>query len=138
MKCFIQVREIEHSLAQLKAESHVISLKKELLELSTECRKAFAAAGLEYSDNPQIRRAFELCSTSSSHDVHTEAAVAIGILWKRDGHEQETSDDRKELATSILGEDLVGAMVEEKTQPPDVSCIGITLKHIGKFPALLT
>ncbi len=126
--CFLQVREIEHSLAQLRAESQVISLKKELLELSTECSKAFAAAGLENSDNPQIRKALDLCSShvTSSHGTgvgHTKAAVAIGRLWKRDGQEQETSVDRKEMATSILGEDLVATLVEENCRPPDVSLI---------------
>ena len=100
------------------------SLKKELLELSAECRKAFAAAGLEDSDNPQVQKALQLCSshaTNQNTGVRTKAAVAIGGLWKRDGCEEEIPVDRKELATSILGEDLVATLTEESHQPPDVS-----------------
>ena len=98
------------------------SLKKELHVLSTECWKAFAAAGLEDSDHPQIKRTLELCSSYISSSTRAKTDVcAIGTLWKEDGHEQEAPVDKKELATSILGEDLVATLVEKNRQPPDVS-----------------
>lgn len=127
-------------MAQQKAESQVLSLKKELQVLSTECRKAFAAAGLEDSTHPQIRRALELCS-SHVHDTGAEhlkpAISAIGSLWKSDGHdEQETSVDKRRLATSILGTDLVQKLVEENREPPDVSiCFLHSAVYSIKFPA---
>ena len=37
------------------------------------------------------------------------------------GHEQETLVDKRQLASSIIGEDLVATLIERDRQPPDVS-----------------
>ena len=122
----MQVRDIEQSLAHLKAESQLASLKKDLQMLSTECRKAFVAAGLQDSDHPQVRRALELCLShaTGSHSTGaggTKTTESVGALWKKDGHDHKSTEDTKELACSILGKELVDALIEKDHQPPDVS-----------------
>lgn len=96
--------------------------------LSMECRKAFEFAGLVDNIQPQIKKAVDLCSlyagSSSTRSILDRDASSnvIGALWQ-DTAEHQTAIDKKQLATSVLGNSLVDALVEENRQPPDVSLL---------------
>lgn len=125
----IQLWEIEQALAHERTQSQLAVAKKELEVLAKECNKAFIAAGLEESRHPQIRKALDLCasSISPSHKVECKEVAptsAFGEIWKRDAGSAITMDlDTKEMATSILGKNLVDTLTEADKQPPDVSML---------------
>lgn len=119
----MQINAIEKSLAQQEAASQTASMKKELQELAVQCNEAFIAAGLQDSEHPQVRKALEMCSSHMPcRAVNKEkASPAIAQLWKDQQSVHQTTTDTKQLATSVLGEDLVATLTEDKHQPPDVS-----------------
>lgn len=121
----MQIHEIEQSMVWQEAESKVSALKKELHVLAAECKKAFVAGGLQDSSVSQVRKALELCSsyTKCSTDVmiKDKASPHIAELWKNDPGINETTTDKKQLATAVLGAGLVDTLTEDNHQPPDVS-----------------
>ena len=111
-------------MAQQEAASQTATMKKQLQELAAQCNQAFVAAGLQDSAHPQVRKALELCSSYMTCSVANKekASPAISNLWKDDQQKiNQTTMDTKQLATSVLGEDLVATLTEDKHQPPDVS-----------------
>lgn len=124
----MQIHAIEKSLAQEEAASQTAILKKELQQFAVQCNKAFIAAGLQDSAHPEVRKALEICSSHMPCRVvkKEKASPAIAKLWKEDQSVKQTTVDTKQLATSVLGEDLVATLTEDKHQPPDVSLSGCT------------
>ena len=123
----LKVREVGQAVAQEGLQSQLSALKKELNLLATECSKAFVAVGMEQSKHPQVKKAWDLCSTYASsalkNDQKNLTSSGIGELWKRDGNTEDAAlpEDKTLLATSILGTSLVNTLVEKNHEPPDVS-----------------
>lgn len=110
-------------MVQQEAATQTAVLKKELQELATQCKKAFIVAELQESAHPEIQKAIELCSSHLTHRAVNKgkAPPPIAELWNDQQSCSQTSMDIKELATSVLGEELVTTFTEDKHQPPDVS-----------------
>lgn len=120
------VCDIQRQLVEKEAQSQIKAVKSALGVLARECMKAFETAGVLTSDEPQIRKAIDLCSSYIPHTSRCKAtapSTAIATLWKgeRNAPLLPCPEDKKDLATSILGEKLVETLTEEKRQPPDVS-----------------
>lgn len=113
-------------MAREGVQSQLEGVKKELQVLAGECIRAFEVARMEQSRNPQVMKAIALCSSYASPNLKPKmkpmASSAIVDLWKRDVcHEDHAVPaDKKQLATSILGQNMVDTLVEENHQPPDV------------------
>ena len=119
------VRDIRRKLAEEETTSKVKELSTELRVLAKECMTAFEVAGLKNSDDPKIRKAVDLCSSylPQTARCRVTTSTSIATLWKeqQSGSELPGPVDKKELATSILGEKLVDTLTEKNQQPPDVS-----------------
>jgi hypothetical protein len=119
----MQLFEIEQILAREGVQSQLEAAKKELKVLARECSMALRAVGVEQSKHPLVVKALAHCSSYYSSPAQTKKVTcSVMDLWK--GHEADVTTipvDKKELATTILGKNLVDTMVEEKRQPPDVS-----------------
>jgi hypothetical protein len=120
------VREIKKVFAQGEVQSQLTTARKELRMLALECSQAFKAAGMEKCNHTQVQKAISLCSLHASTPCRKTApkdvtSLAIGTLWKRGEGDEEEIADRKQLATSILGMNLVNTLTEENHEPPDVS-----------------
>ena len=119
------VRDIRRKLAEEETTSKVKELSTELRVLAKECMTAFEVAGLKSSDDPKIRKAVDLCSSylPQTARCRVTTSTSIATLWKeqQSGSELPGPVDKKELATSILGEKLVDTLTEKNQQPPDVS-----------------
>ena len=128
-----QLFEMEQALAKERALSKLDAAKKELQVLAMECRKAFEAVGMEQSQHPQVRKALNLCSSyasPSNKPPNKCASSTVADLWRKDlGGELDNdgvaAQDKKQLATSVLGESMVQTLVQENRQPPDVSVLEI-------------
>ncbi len=122
--CRRGVREIRRKLAEEEASSKVKAMSTELRVLAKECMTAFEVAGLKTSEDPQVRRAIDLCSSYLPQTTRLKAttSTAIATLWKQQPSDLELPgpSDKRELVTSVLGEKLVDTLTEKKQQPPDV------------------
>lgn len=116
--------------AQKQNESELDTKSKQLKELAMQCLQAFESAGLGESNDPQVRRAAELClsyaprSLAGNHKrAITSHSCNIASLWKNDAVEDKDGDrpNAQSLAESLLGEKLIDKVTEKKHQPPDVS-----------------
>ena len=122
-------------LAQEGIQSQLERVKRELNILAAECNNAFLKAEMQLSQHPQIRKAMDLCSSytasAGQKSIENATSCAIGDLWKRDvGPENDVLPaNNKQLATCILGRSMVGTLVEEDHQPPDVSIMFSTSMH---------
>ena len=118
------VCDIQRKLLEKDARSQIKAVTTELAVLAKECMKAFEVAGLITSDEPQIKKAVDLCSSyipqTSRHKPATPS-TAIAALWKGEASAAPHLEDKCDLATAVLGEKLVETLTEEKRQPPDVS-----------------
>ncbi len=121
------VREIRRKLAEEEASSKVKELSTELRVLAKECMAAFEVAGMKTSDDPRVKRAVELCCSSylpQTSRLKATTSTAIATLWKQQPSDLDLPgpSDKRELATSILGEKLVDTLSERNQQPPEVRC----------------
>ena len=95
---------------------------------------AFEVAGIKNSDDPKIRKAVDLCSSylPQTARCRVTTSTSIATLWKeqQSGSELPGPVDKKELATSILGEKLVDTLTEKNQQPPDVSYVFACSLHL--------
>ena len=110
-------------MTQQEAASQTATMKKQLQELAAQCNQAFVAAGLQDSAHPQVRKALELCSSYLQCSQQGESFTSNFQYLGKDDQQKvnQTTMDTKQLATSVLGEDLVATLTEDKHQPPDVS-----------------
>lgn len=122
------VCDIVQMRAQELAEGKIQAKSSELRVLATECLRAFEAAGMCESKNPQVSKATELCSSYAPHAA-TQAPrksrpCEISRLWKESEHLAFTADSEsatQSLAESLLGKQLVEKITEKNHQAPDVS-----------------
>ena len=137
---YVQIHAIEKSLAQQETATQTATLKKELQELAAQCNKAFIVAGLKESAHPEVRKALELCSSHlTCRATNKEKALPpIAGLWKEQQSFSQTIEDKKELATSVLGEDLVATLTEDKHQLPDVSGACMEASYCGHLKCVGT
>ena len=133
------VKEIQQHKLQEEMQTAVQAKTTEVKFLAVECLRAFKEAKVQNSDLPQVRKAIEMClsytpraETSSALQRNTSA---IATLWKKEkpGTSAEANDnamDSQAIATTVLGEKLVAAIMQEKHQPPDVSfCVQENFPH---------
>lgn len=119
------VCEMKTRSTEERAEAEVKAVMMELRVLATECMKAFKAAGMEESDDPQVKKAVGLCSSylPQTREQKQATCVTIADLWKGEKIEPAVlpSQSKRDLASSLLGQKLVDTLTEEQRQPPDVS-----------------
>lgn len=117
--------EIRNALCNQAAQSQISALQKELHKLAAECTKAFTVCGLQHSSHPQLKEALKLCSSytiaKKSDNYKSMASSTINSLWKNAETITCPSLDQKELATAVLGNNLVDTLTGTDNMPPDVS-----------------
>ncbi len=132
------VRDIKRMMEEKATQEQVKALKGELRLLAKECMKAFEVAGVSTSEEPQIKKAVDLCTAHLPQPTRPRKTMstAIATLWKDQAgpSTHPCSEDRKDLATSVLGEKLVGVLTEESKQPPDVSIHNYCTLHMPDLP----
>ncbi len=116
-----QVRRILHEELERK-ETHEARI--EIKHLASECKKAFDTLEAEKSSDPRVQNSIALCSAylpgSSSKPSACNSKVAQ--LWKRrHEHSHPESQDTMQVASEVLGTQLVAAALEQHKEPPDVS-----------------
>ena len=78
------VGDIKKKIADEEERSGIRAKSCELRVLATECLKAFEAAGLQNSDNLQVRKAMDLCHSYTPRDCSIKPRVrSIASLWKQ-------------------------------------------------------
>ena len=89
--------------------------------LATECLKVFETAGVRTSDHLVIAKAVKLCTAyvlqSTGHKGTTLSSI-FAALWKEQACMRTSTsvlpiEDAKDLATSILRENLVDTLTEK-------------------------
>ena len=117
------VCEIENSIMVDKFKNQLEDLKNELNSLAKEYTKAFMSTNLMDSDNPQVVKAVKLCSSHySASGKGVKSLPSFAAVWNDENGELKSKHgDRKEHAKRVIGTDLVGTIIEENHEPPDVS-----------------
>ena len=127
------VSDLQKLKQQEETKNEVQAKSSELRVLATECLKAFEVAGLRNSDDPQVRKATDLCllyvprfmCKTSSRNMSCD----IAQVWKQQvqEHSNPVAEGKEpavqSLAESILGEKLIDTVTEKKRQAPDVSIL---------------
>ena len=112
-------------LMQLADQEKCRSLKQDLHNLASECKKALTVLGAEKSSDPQVQKANSLCDVylgkSSSKSKPCLHNKKMGALWKSQHDESPGAIAGPAGATAVLGSQLVDTIMEKHKQPPDVS-----------------
>lgn len=118
------VSEIQKQLEEKKKQNEEKTTTTQFKVLASECLKAFEVAGMKESDEPQVKKAIELCSSYVPKAIEHSTSSSIAALWKESS---EMGAHRLQmphsLATAVLGETLVATITEDKHKPPDVSVL---------------
>lgn len=118
-------QELIKQAEQEKNKTEVQGLKLELRTLADECKQALVVLGAETSSDPQVQKAYSLCTEylqSSTKRKPSSLNQKMDALWKSRGEELPGALTGTPAATAILGPQLVDTILEKHKQPPDVSC----------------
>lgn len=109
-------------------------LRSELRTLASTSLKAFSSIGMLDSDHDDVIAAVKLCKSYLSASRLPKATLTSAArAWKESDQPPFSSNpDKTQLATDVLGEQLVDTIKEKHRQPPHVSmfvcnCIGFTV-----------
>ena len=114
------IEEIRKEMAHKQLYTEAKVKCNELRVLASECLKAFRAAGLENSEDVQIRKALKLCQ--SHLPIRQSATSSIASLWREEELQSTNTTplNAHSVAVAVLGEELVATVTEENQKPPDV------------------
>lgn len=101
------------------------TLHSELRALASVSLKAFETMkwDADYSGNSVVSNAVKLCKsylTTPSRRQPKANLTSTAKAWK-DSNIYEANPDRMQLATDVLGKQLVDTIKETQREPPDVS-----------------
>lgn len=101
----------------------ITALKRELRELASTCLKAL----VDIQDTkPQVRQAIDMCRNYIPKSSNRIIDNPISDLWKnKTSNSPKSPTNSKELATQVLGEQIVNTITERNKDPPDVSYISL-------------
>ena len=81
------------------------------------------------SPDKEVKKAVDLCHShlpQSSSSTQPSRSSRISTLWKT--QQEATSQapvDKVNLASAVLGEQLVQTITQKHREPPDVSCLHV-------------
>lgn len=99
------------------------TLHCELRTLVSTCLRAFESAGMLTSESNDVKTAIEMCSSyfTSQRRVSKANLAPTAKAWKENSASIATAGDTTQLATDILGKQLVDTIQENHREPPHVS-----------------
>ncbi len=125
---------LEKFLGELETPK-LASLKKELQTLAAACLKAFSSSNLEDSPLLDVQQAVSLCRNylpKSSRRIDKAFALPMSQLWKESSARDCMPEDNIERATAVLGEVIVGTIIEKNKEPPHVSVYCVCVYNFGE------
>lgn len=97
------------------------ALKKELRTLASVCLKAFESFEVVNISDPKVKQALDLCRSYVPKSSARHVDNPISRVWKETTSiPHQLPKDNIQLATQVLGENIVDMITEKRREPPDV------------------
>lgn len=108
----------------------VQDLKKELLMVASVCLKGFQSIETDDDLPSDAQKAIDLCQQYVPKPKQRRIEASVSELWKENCNvvsQDAIPVDKVQLATTVLGEKIVGTITEKHKDPPHVSLYGVFL-----------
>ncbi len=91
--------------------------------MAAQCRKAFVVTSVMQCSHHEVQEELNMCSLYLPQKTTSKLTPSLSIaeLWKDQPRGSPGGNSIKELATYVLGEDLVTTFTKDLHHPPDVS-----------------